>query len=131
MEITGRLTRDAIVRDVGQTQVVSFSVAVNQRYRDRNGQRQTKVEYFNCAYWISPKVAAFLTKGSIVEVSGWLSSHIYTGNDGQPKTSLDLRTDRITFHGGGQQRPEQGIAGIPVYGPQAVQDEEPHDDLPF
>lgn len=132
MEITGRLTRDAIVRAVGEKEVVSFSVAVNNTYRKKNGERKTDTQYYNCSYWISPKVAQFLTKGSVVQVSGWLEGHGYTGNDGQPKASLDLRTERITFHGGGgQSRLTQDAAGIAVYEAEVVKGEEEQDDLPF
>ena len=132
MEITGRLTRDAIVREVGEKKVVSFSVAVNNTYRKKNGERKTDTQYYNCSYWISPKVAQFLTKGSVVQVSGWLEGHGYTGNDGQPKASLDLRTDRITFHGGGMQsHASQDAAGIAVYEAEVVQGEGEQDDLPF
>lgn len=131
MEITGRLTRNATVREVGQTQVVNFSVAVNNSYRKKNGERITDTQYYNCSYWISPKVAEFLTKGSVVQVSGWLEGRAYTGNDGQQKASLDLRTDRITFHGGGQPRKRQGAEGITVHDAVVVQGEDDHDDLPF
>ncbi|WP_116790856.1 single-stranded DNA-binding protein [Flavobacterium psychrotrophum] len=131
MEITGRLTRDATVRAVGEKEVVNFSVAVNNTYRDKSGERKTDTEYFNCSYWISPKVAQFLTKGSVVQVSGWLKGRAYTTSDGQPKTSLDLRTDRIIFHGSGQPRGQQDTAGITVNEAEVITQGEEHDDLPF
>lgn len=131
MEITGRLTRDAIVRRVGEMEMVSFSLAVNNSYRTKAGERKTDTEYYNCSYWISPKVAQFLTRGSVVQVSGWLKGRAYTGNDGQPRTSLDLRTERIIFHGGGQSREPQDVNNLTVHEAVVLQDEESHDDLPF
>ena len=56
MEITGRLTRDAQVRNYSGKDVVQFSVAVNDSYKNKDGERITKTEFFNCSYW--------LTKGS-------------------------------------------------------------------
>jgi single-strand DNA-binding protein len=54
MNIVGRLTRDAQVRtlDNGKA-VVNFSVAVNDSYKDKQGEQVQRVEYFNCAYWVS------------------------------------------------------------------------------
>lgn len=67
MNIIGRLTRDTEVRTTSQDkQVVSFSVATNESYRNKQGERIEQTTYFDCAYWISAKVATLLTKGTLV-----------------------------------------------------------------
>jgi single-strand DNA-binding protein len=64
MNIIGRLTQDAKVSTLpNEKQVVNFSVAVNDSYKNKQGERVQLTEYFNCAYWISPNVAKVLTKG--------------------------------------------------------------------
>lgn len=75
MNIIGRLTKDASVStlDSGK-QVVNFSVAVNDQYLNKQGQRVQFTEYFDCAYWISPGVATILTKGTLVELTGQVSA---------------------------------------------------------
>jgi single-strand DNA-binding protein len=71
MDITGRLTADAQVRNVSEgKQVVNFSVAVNDSYKAKNGERVTQTEFFDCSYWIGTAVAQYLTKGTIVETLG-------------------------------------------------------------
>ena len=58
MNITGRLTRDAEVRTTSQDkQVVNFSVATNDSYRNKQGERIEQTTYFDCSYWITPNVA--------------------------------------------------------------------------
>ena len=71
MNITGRLTRNAEVRTLSnEKQVVNFSVAVNDSYKNKQGERVEQTTYFDCAYWITANVARLLTKGTLVELTG-------------------------------------------------------------
>lgn len=102
MNITGRLTRDAEVRTTSQQkQVVNFSVATNDSYRNKQGERIEQTTYFDCSYWISPNVAKILTKGSLVELSGRVTARAWTGNDGEARAGLNFHTSQIKLHGGG------------------------------
>ncbi|STD55959.1 Helix-destabilizing protein [Empedobacter falsenii] len=50
MNIIGRLTRDAEVRTTSQDkQVVNFSVAINDSYRNKQGERIEQTIYFDCS----------------------------------------------------------------------------------
>ncbi|MBW7891576.1 MAG: single-stranded DNA-binding protein [Chitinophagaceae bacterium] len=101
MEIIGRLTRDAEVRTLdNDKQVVNFSVAVNDSYRNKQGERVEQTTYFDCAYWISMGVAKSLTKGLLVELSGRVSARAWTGKDGEAKAALNFHVSQIKFHGG-------------------------------
>ncbi|WP_116788112.1 single-stranded DNA-binding protein [Flavobacterium psychrotrophum] len=128
MTIIGRVTRDAEVRSLSNNKsVVSFSVAVNHDYKDKNGTKVTQTEFFDCAYWFSTGVAQYLTKGSLVELAGRVSARAWMGNDGQPKAGLNFNTTDITLHGGNkpdaqgaqqpqQQQPAQGQQAAPQNG---------------
>ena len=51
MNIIGRLTRDAEVRTLNNDkQVVNFSVASNESYKNKQGERVEQTTYFDCAY---------------------------------------------------------------------------------
>ncbi|WP_116788513.1 single-stranded DNA-binding protein [Flavobacterium psychrotrophum] len=101
MTIIGRVTRDAEVRSLSNNKsVVSFSVAVNHDYKDKNGTKVTQTEFFDCAYWFSTGIAQYLTKGSLVELAGRVSARAWMGNDGVPKAGLNFNTTDITLHGG-------------------------------
>ncbi|MFP5439032.1 MAG: single-stranded DNA-binding protein [Bacteroidia bacterium] len=133
MEITGRLTRDAKVSSFSGKDVVNFSIAVNDRYKDRDGNNVTLTEFFNCSYWRTSKVAPYLLKGGIVEVSGRVIAGAYTGNDGTPKASLNVNVSNIKFHGG----TARSVEAIAVHEAEIMDNggqrykEDEHDDLPF
>jgi single-strand DNA-binding protein len=75
MNIIGRLTKDAEVRTTLQEkQVVNFSIAINDSYRNKQGERIEQTSYFDCSYWISPNVAKILLKGALVELTGRVST---------------------------------------------------------
>lgn len=63
MTITGRLTKDAVVNQLkDERNVVNFSVAINDSYKPKGGERTKVTTYCNCSYWISEKVAEHLRK---------------------------------------------------------------------
>lgn len=144
MEITGRVTADAIVRTLSDArQVVNFSVAVSESYKAKNGERVTNTEFFDCSYWIGVGIAPHLTKGSIVELSGRVSVRAWIDGDGQAKAGLNFHTSKITLHGSSSpvaKQPSEQKAGsavapvgkMEVYGAEIVAGEPvPNDDLPF
>ena len=125
MNITGRLTRDAEVRTLSnKKQVVNFSVATNDSYRNKQGERIEQTTYFDCSYWISPNVAKLLTKGTLVELSGRVSTRAWTGNDGEPRAGLNFHTSQIKLHGGGK-KSETAQATT------STNNNKAEDDLPF
>lgn len=130
MNITGRLTRDAEVRTTSQDkQVVNFSVATNDSYRNKQGERIEQTAYFDCSYWISPNVAKLLTKGTLVELSGRVSTRAWTGNDGEPRAGLNFHTSQIKLHGGSRKSETVQATAKPESNKTAEQGTA--DDLPF
>lgn len=102
MNIIGRLTRDAEVRMLSnKKQVVNFSIATNDNYLNKQGERIEQTTYFDCSYWISPKVAELLTKGALVELSGRAYTSAWIGKDGEAHAGLNFHTSQIKVHGGG------------------------------
>lgn len=96
MEITGRLTADAEVRKVkGNKEVVSFTVAVNDSYKTKDGEWKEVAEFFTCSYWLNSKVADTLHKGTIVTVSGRIYLNEYTGKDGNKHASLCFHANGV------------------------------------
>lgn len=130
MNITGRLTRNAEVRTLSnEKQVVNFSVAVNDSYRNRQGERVEQTTYFDCSYWISVKVATLLTKGTLVELTGRVSTRAWTGKDGEAKAGLNFHTSQIKLDGGSRRAETVQATAQSESNSTAGQDTE--DDLPF
>lgn len=136
MNITGRLTRDAKVSTLSDSrQVVNFSVAINESYKNRKGDRVEQTTFFDCAYWISPRVAEWLTKGTVVELTGMVSARAWIGNDGETRAGLNFNASNIKLHGGGK---KSDVSQTVKTGHIAEQGEnkktalkEPKDDIPF
>jgi len=101
MELTGRLTADAKVSEVKSgKKVVNFSIAINDSYKPKDGERVELTTYVECAYWINPKVGDYLKKGLLVQLGGRMGSRAYMNKDGEPKSSLTCTIANLKFLGG-------------------------------
>lgn len=130
MNITGRVTADAKVRNVSDSRtVVNFSVAINDSYRNKAGERIEQVTYLDCAYWLSPKVVQILTKGTVVELTGRVSARAWTGSDGQPHAGLNFSTSQIKLHAGGRKAATQHA--VPITESAALEAKPLEEDVPF
>ena len=130
MNIIGRLTRNAEVRTLdGNRQVVNFSVAVNDNYKNKQGERIEQATFFDCSYWVTPNIATYLTKGTLVELLGRVSVRAWTDTDGKARAGLNFHTSQIKLHGGGR-RAETVQATARVEN-NSLAEEQAEDDLPF
>jgi single-strand DNA-binding protein len=127
MEMTARLTGDAKISTLkNDKQVVNFGVAINDSYKAKGSVETTKiVTYVQCAYWINPGIAQYLTKGTLVELQGRVGINAYTGKDGEAKASLTFHVNNIKLHGKSAAKEEEPIKT------NAALAESPADDLPF
>lgn len=87
MEITGRLTRDAEVREFKGKKVVSFNIALNETYVS-NDEKVQKTEFVEVGYWGGANVAKLLSKGVLVQLSGWIQASAYLNKEGKAVGSL-------------------------------------------
>lgn len=102
MEIIGRITADAKATTLKDGRsVVNFSVAINDSYKIKGQERPTRVtQYAKCSYWINPGIAAYLTKGTLVELSGRIGVNVWKNAEGDDNASLTFHTNNIKLHGG-------------------------------
>lgn len=98
LTIIGNLTKDPVTRTTqsGST-VCSFSVAVNRRQRDQNGQNIA--DFFQVSAWnqLGQNCQQYLAKGRKVAVVGSVSCHTYQGGDGKTYASLDVMASDVEF----------------------------------
>jgi single-strand DNA-binding protein len=126
MELTGRLTADAKVNEVkGGKKVVNFSIAINDSYKPKDGERVELTTYVECAYWLNAKVGQFLKKGLLVQLNGRMGSRAWVNKDGDAMSSLTANVSYVKFLGGSSNSTEAKPAGNKGKG--APDD----DDLPF
>ncbi len=96
MEIIGRVTKDAEVRNLKDgRQVVAFSIAINDYYKTKTGEKKEETTYISCSYWISTKAADRVKKGSIISLFGRIGLNAYKGMDGEFHANLTFHVNAI------------------------------------
>ncbi len=125
MEFTGRITADAKFSTVkGNKELVTFSVALNDRYRDKaTGETKEFVTFINIAWWKGTGIAKILKKGAIVTVVGRLSVNGYTDKEGRAKASITCHANEIKLI--------QSKKSDSSLGSQPAELTEPIENLPF
>jgi len=134
LQIIGNLGKDCVVNTVNGKNVINFTVAHTEKYRDSQGNNQEKTTWVDCAYWTDKTaISPYLTKGKQVFVEGTPEARSFQRNDGTPGSSLSLRVRDIQLLGG--RRDNGGMASsasAPASSvPTASDMAEPVDDLPF
>lgn len=130
--IIGNLANDPTTRDVNAKKVCSFSVAVNRRYKDSNGNRVA--DFFSVQVWgnQAPYCEEYLAKGRKVAVSGSMQSRKYQNRDGQQVTAWEINAENVEFLSektdNGAAHTRQAAAAQMPAGAQPLDDD---DDLPF
>ena len=98
-QFLGRLTKDPEVRYTANTnsQVTSFSLAVNRRFASPNGERQT--DFFNLTSF--GKTAEFCSKyykkGQQVLVEGRIQNRTWEDQNGQKRYATDFIVENAYF----------------------------------
>ena len=91
--LVGRLGRDPETRYMPSGDAITnFSIATDEQWRDRNGERQTRTEWHNITLFgkLGEIASQYLRKGSQVFIEGRIQSRKYTGKDGIERTAYDI-----------------------------------------
>lgn len=139
MQVIGNLGKDCVVNTVNGKNVINFTVAHTEKYKDSQGNMQEKTTWVDCAYWTDrTTVAQYLTKGKQIYAEGQPEVRSFQRQDGTAGASLSLRVREVQLLGG---RSDAG-SGPSSYQPAAATSagagsgsmssvSEPVDDLPF
>ncbi|PYT93079.1 MAG: single-stranded DNA-binding protein [Acidobacteria bacterium] len=109
--LVGRLGRDPETRYTGSGQAVAnFSVATDESYKDRNGERQKRTEWHKIVVWGKQAEIAqqYLKKGSLIFIEGRIQSREWQDKEGQKRTSFEIVATNFRMLGG---RAESAAAG--------------------
>lgn len=103
--IIGNLGRDPELRYTPQgTAVCDFSVAVNDRKRDKAGEWQDVTTWFKITFWgkQAENASKYLTKGRQAYIEGRLQVEEWTDRDGNNRFTLAVQGSDIQFLGDGR-----------------------------
>jgi single-strand DNA-binding protein len=101
--LVGRLGRDPETRYTGSGQAVAnFSLATDESYKDRNGERQKRTEWHKIVVWGKQAEIAqqYLKKGSLIFIEGRIQSREWQDKEGQKRTSFEIVASNFRMLGG-------------------------------
>lgn len=134
--LVGNLGRDPELRYTPQgNPVCSFSMATNERRKDKTGEWQDQTTWFRVTLWgrQAETASQYLTKGRPVYIEGRLRVEEWTDRDGKPRQSLEVTATDMQFIGGGrfEEAPAEKAAAAAAGEPPAAHADQADDDVPF
>ena len=92
--LIGNLTRDPEIRDVGDTTVCNFSLAVNTKMKSKE-----EILFIDITAWgkLGENVAEFMQKGSPVMVIGRLKLESWVDNNGNKRSKHAIHANDVKF----------------------------------
>lgn len=137
--LIGNLGRDPELRYTqGGQGVANFTLATNERWRDKDGQNQERTEWHRIVVWgkQAENCAQYLQKGRSCYIEGRLQTREWEDKEGNKRQTTEIVAQNVTFLGGrdGAQRgagpgPGQQASGPPADG--SMGPPPGGDDIPF
>ena len=100
--LAGNLTREPeLKRTNGNLAVAELGVAINEKYKGRDGETVERVCFADVVVWgrQAETCCEFLTKGAAVLVEGSLQLDRWETQDGQSRSKMRIRAQRVQFLG--------------------------------
>ena len=96
--LIGNLTANPELRSTPSgVSVCTFTIAVNRRFTNADGEKQTDFFRINAWRGLADTCARYLEKGKKVAVIGELQARQYNAKDGTTRMSLDVAADEVEF----------------------------------
>lgn len=141
LQIVGNLGKDCIVKEINGKNVINFSVAHTERFKDAQGNQKERTTWVECAYWVErTAVSQYLKKGQMVYAEGAPEADAYTNKEGQAAATLRMRVQNLQLLGSSNRDGQgsnngnvtnTGIAHQPTAYTQPTVAAPTGDDLPF
>lgn len=128
--LIGRLTFDPEFREAGGSRLASFTLAVNNSYKAKDGTRKEVTAFVRCTAWgLQAEWTERLKKGDLAVVTGSLESRSYTNKDDKKIEVLGVKVFAID---GISDRKSQGNdRSKPVLKEEAGTNDDFDDEIPF
>ncbi|MGZ8544926.1 MAG: single-stranded DNA-binding protein [Flavisolibacter sp.] len=137
IQVIGHLGKDCTVNQVNGKNVINFTVAHSEKFKDSQGNNQERTTWVECAYWTDKTgIAPYLLKGQQVYAEGQPEVRTFTRNDGTNGATLSMRVREVQLLGRkGDNAGNGNVSGGQSYNkqetPAPAMNEEMSDDLPF
>jgi single-strand DNA-binding protein len=132
--LVGNLGRDPELKYTTQgTAVCHFTMATNEKRKDRNGEMQDVTTWFRVTLWgrQAENASQYLAKGRPVYIEGRLRVEDWTDRDGKSRYTLEVHATEMQFLGArGDDSQNTGSRSAPQDASPA-EHEAVEDDVPF
>ncbi len=129
--LIGNLGKDPETRNLESgTMVANFSLATQEYYKDREGNRQTTTEWHNIVLWagLAETAGRYLKKGSKVAIIGRIRTRSWDDKDGNKRYTTEIIGSEMEMHGTPRSETQEETQNSQSDDP-GIQNEK--DDLPF
>ena len=115
-QFIGRLGDNPTMRQTQNGEpMATLSIAVSDRWTDKQGNRQEKTEWVNITAFgkLAEIMGQYLSKGSQVFIQGKFTTRKYTDNNGIERYATSIQANQMQMFGGNQnhQQTMQGQQG--------------------
>ncbi len=96
--LTGRITKDLEKKETGKgTSVVNFSLAVDRRFKNSNGDREA--DFISIQAWgmTADLLCKYCGKGLLIGIEGRIQTRNYENNQGQLVYVTEVVAENVTF----------------------------------
>jgi single-strand DNA-binding protein len=131
--LLGNLGKDPEVRHLENDRMrASFTLATNETYRNKEGEKVTTTEWHNVVLWTPlAKIAEqYLTKGKQVYIEGKLTTRSYVDKEGQTRYTTEVVGQNLVLLGSGKSDPAGSPDTQDIDTP-GIAEDEGSDGLPF
>ena len=112
LQVIGNLGKDCIVKEINGKNVINFSVAHSERFKDAQGMQKERTTWVECAYWTDRTgIAPYLLKGQTVFAEGSPDVDTYTNKENQTTAVLRMRVQTIQLIGNRNSGDNAGASG--------------------
>lgn len=101
--LVGRLGRDPETRYTSSGQAVcNFTLATDESYKDRNGERQQRTEWHRIVMWgkLAEIGQQYLKKGKLIYIEGRLQTRQWDDKEGNKRTTTEIVANVMRMLGG-------------------------------
>lgn len=133
VNLVGNLGGDVQVRYTQSgVAVANLTLATNERWTDKNGQKQERTEWHRVVVWgkLGEACGKYLSKGRQVHVSGSLQTRKWEDRDGNTRYTTEIRAREVTFLGSASAN-NSSVAEAQVQEDEQQQQELVVEDAPF
>ena len=100
--LIGRFVADPVIRDVGKTKLVTFSLAIEEYRKDKDGNKKKRVDFFDFEAWDTgaETIHEFCNKGDIIAVNSSARQQKLTNSNDEHRQKVVFRVQNFRIFSG-------------------------------